>query len=186
MAGRSVAGSTMLNRVGTISCSLLLVSSIMLAGCRAPNDGRSGHGWGKRKNPRIRRVVCIYGQRPWLNLDKDGDRDPEGLRFRVFLDTGDGRGVLVDGTFRVEMYVVERQPDGELTRTLSSDWVYPSHAIHTIAKPGMLGEGYFLYLYWSNKSTAGKEIEIVVEFEDEAGNKVRSGTKRLRVPKYTT
>jgi len=119
-----------------------------------------------------------------MSLDQDGDRDPEGLRFRAFLDPGTGRGVLSEGTFHISMYTIKRLSGGKVERHLASDWIYPTSEVHTIAKPGMLGEGYFLHLYWASKETAGKEIELVVEFEDPWGAKTRSGTKRLRVPKY--
>jgi hypothetical protein len=131
-------------------------------------------------------VRCLYDQRPWLNLDKAGDRDPEGICYRVFLDPGTGRGVLAEGTFHIEMYQIDRSLEGELTRTLVSDWHYPTSAVHTIAEPGMLGEGYFLHLMWASKEIAGNEIEIITQFEDKAGRKVRSATKTWRVPKYTT
>jgi hypothetical protein len=121
-----------------------------------------------------------------LNLDKQGDRDAEGIAFRVFLDAGNGRGVLRDGTFHVEMYRRQRGENNEWTRELVSDWHYPTQDIPTIAQPGMLGNGYFLHLRWASKSIAGSEVEIITFFEDSQGRKVRSGTKLLRVPKYDT
>ncbi len=134
----------------------------------------------------IRHVRCLYEHRPWLNLDRAGDRDPEGIRYRVFLDTGNARGVHRDGMFDIEMYLIGRDDQGESTRTLVSDWHYPTSAVHTIAKPGKLGEGYFLYLRWARKDVAGHEIEIITKFQDQYGNTARSGTKRIPVPKYTS
>jgi hypothetical protein len=49
----------------------------------------------------------------------------------------------------------------------------------------MLGEGYFVHLMWAEKDIAGHEIELITRFEDPEGRGARSGTKRLRVPKYT-
>jgi len=134
----------------------------------------------------IQHVACLYDQHPWLNLDTAGDRDPEGIWFRVFLDPGTGKGVAAEGTFHVELYVVDKDSEGKSTRTLASDWHYPSSEISRIGKPGMLGEGYVLQLRWAGKNIAGKEIELIVQFEDALGHVVRSGTKRLRVPKYSS
>jgi hypothetical protein len=41
-------------------------------------------------------------------------------------------------------------------------------------------------LVWATKDVAGHEVEIIVQYEDPKGNLSRSGTKRLRVPKYST
>lgn len=144
-----------------------------------------------RKRPRdqgdvVRRVVCVYDQKPWLNLDTYGDRDPEGIKFRVFLDTGANYGVLRDGTIHVDMYKITRVGKDKIERTLVSDWHYPTSEISRIKNPGMLGPGYFLHLVWASKDIAGSEVEIIVRFEDEDGNVARSGTKRLTIPKYTT
>ena len=79
--------------VAVLSCGIGPIS-----GCRAPRGAKAAAAkpMSRRaalKSP-IRRVVCVYDQRPWLNLDRAADRDPEGVRFRVFLDPGTGRGVL--------------------------------------------------------------------------------------------
>ena len=165
-------------------CGLVLL--LVAAGCQTPTGGSKWRHGRRVSHERIRRVACVYGKTCWLNLDKAGDRDPEGLRYRVFLDPGSGRGVLADGTFHVAMYLLERGTGGAAARTLVSDWHYPTADVHTIKKPGFLGDGYWLHLMWAKKDLAGKEIEIITEFEDVAGKKIRSGTKRFRVPKYTT
>jgi hypothetical protein len=122
-----------------------------------------------------------------LNLDRAGDRDPEGIRYKVFLVAKGGtRGELRDGTFRIEMYKIDHSLDGTLRREIVSDWHYPSSDVPVIAEPGMLGDGYHLHLRWATKSLAGNEIEIITVFEEPDGNAVRSGTKRLRVPRYTS
>lgn len=134
----------------------------------------------------VRRVRCLYDEKPWLNLDARGDRDPEGLMVRVFLDTGNGYGVHRDGTFHVDMYKITQQGPEKFDRTLSSDWHYPSSEVHTIKTPGMLGQGYMMHLMWANKELAGSEVEFVIRFEGADGHIARSATKRLRVPKYST
>lgn len=134
----------------------------------------------------IRRVACIYDQNPWLNLDREGDKDVEGFSFRAFLDPGTGRGVHADGTFHIEMYRIDREPEtrAPIDRVLVSDWHLRSADIPTIVKPGMLGEGYVPHLAWADKELAGSEVDIVVMFEDDDGNVARAGTKSLRIPKY--
>ncbi len=156
----------------------LSVSFAVAAGCRA-----TGARWSHGKP--VRQVVCLFDQKPWLNLDAAGDLDPEGIHFRVYLDPGSGLGVLRKGSFYVQLYVVERKPDGEVSRTLASDWRIPTKRVQPIRSP-ILGYGYHLKLRWARKSIAGREIEIVTTFEDPSGHVVRSGTKRLRVPKYNT
>ena len=166
--------------------SALITGLLGLAGCHT-NDG---HSWRVNRSLRqrapIQLVACLYDQKPWLNLDAAADRDPEGIRFRVFLDPGTGRGVLREGTLHVQMYQIDRDGPDISSRRLVSDWHYPTSAVPTIARPGALGEGYFLHLLWARKDTAGHDIEIVTTFEDTNGRKIRSSTKRFRVPKYTS
>jgi hypothetical protein len=166
--------------------AILLIALLFgVDGCQSSRSGLRASSGRHGRYERIRRVACLYGKECWLNLDKAGDQDPEGIRYRVFLDPGTGRGVLAEGTFHIQMYLIEKLPDGTISRPLASDWHYATSDVHTIAKTGMLGEGYWLFLMWASKDTAGKEIEMVTEFEDLSGYKVRSGTKRFRVPKYT-
>jgi len=165
-------------------CGLVMIFSI--EGCQAPRGGSGGGYRRYSKHKRILSVRCLYEQKPWLSLDKAGDRDPEGLRYRVFLDTGTGRGILAKGVFHIQMYHIASTPQRGVERTLVSDWHYSTDQVHTIAKPGLMGDGYFVYLMWASKDIAGQEIEVVTEFEDTYGQRVRSGTKRLRVPKYAT
>lgn len=129
---------------------------------------------------------CIYDQKPWLNLDAEGDRDPEGVMIRTFLDTGTQYGVHREGKFHVEMYKIVKVSETKVERKLASDWHYSTSEIPKIKTPGMLGDGYVLHLVWATKDVAGHEVEFIVQYEDPKGNLSRSGTKRLRVPKYTT
>lgn len=144
----------------------------------APRADRS-HG----KPTPIRQVVCLYDHKPWLNLDASGDRTPEGIQFRAFLVGSGDKGTLHDGTFHIDMYRISRNTDGTAERTLVSDWHYTTQEVPTVSGK-ILGKGYHLWLRWASKDIAGGEIEIVTQFEDAGGNRVRSGTKRLPVPKY--
>lgn len=153
------------------------------AGCQTPLIDRLA-SFGRHPKRLVGRVACLYDARPWLNLDAAGDRDPEGIWYRVFLDTGSGQGRLVDGIMHVYMYRIDQLADGKIDRVLVGDWHHSTRRIATIRKPGILGEGYVVQLRWADKNLAGREIEVITEFEEPSGLRVRSGTKRLRIPKY--
>lgn len=161
---------------------LLIAGACRSGGGAGPaSQAPSSH---RGRSPGVIGVRCLFDQKPWLNVDAAGDPDPEGIRFRVFLDTGDGKGVLRDGTFHIEMYELGRDAAGQTKRTLASDWRYATSEIGTVSAR-ILGKGYKLQLRWAKKETAGHEIEIITQFIDRDGNITRSATKRLRVPKYS-
>jgi len=174
------------------SCiNLFLIASLVATlclqtGCRSGGSLSSTASSSPRKQPIIQRIACLYDQRPWLTkLDQAGDRDPEGIKFRVFLDPGTGKGIWTDGEFKIEMYRLERNQQGNIDRTLVSDWIYPSSSMNTI-KSNLLGKGYHVFLRWHSKSLAGQEVEIVTQFKDANGWVVRAGTKRFPIPKYSS
>ena len=174
-------------RPSTIPLVVLLSMLVSLSACRSSEPTSSLGQTGRRasrNDPSVRSVIAVYDQKPWINVDAAGDRDPEGIEFRIFLDAGNGRGVLRDGTLHAEMYKVVNDDAGQQVRTLVSDWHYPTAEIPTIAHTGMLGNGYFLRLRWATKDLCGNEIEVITRFESPDGHSVRSGTKRLRIPKY--
>ena len=156
-------------------------------GCHRPQAGaesRRPSAPCKVRNP-IRHVFCLYDQRPWLNMDAAGDRDPEGIQYRVFLLPETHKGVRRDGMFHIEMYRIDRKSPSEIERTLVSDWHYPTTALQPVESK-VLGMGYHVRLRWATKDIAGREVELITQYEDAGGNVVRSGTKRLRVPEYTS
>ncbi len=161
--------------------------AVVLAGCSTGSTGVRTDRADKRRSrqDRVRRVVCLYDQRPWLNLDSAGDRDPEGVHYRLFLDEGAGSGVFRNGVFRVEMYRIDRKSTDEIERTLVSDWEYPTSALQRL-KSNILGNGYHVRLRWAHKDLAGHEIEMITQFKDTNGYIIRSATKRLHVPKYSS
>ena len=179
-------------RFGVFRVLTLLAVASGVGGCHTTQAGR-GSGPMRSVQPQrrtsgpapVRRVVCLYDQRPWLNLDAAGDRDPEGIHFRVFLDAGKGKGELRDGALHVEMYRIDRESLDRIQRTLVSDWDLPTSGL-TQVKSKILGMGYHLRLRWAEKETAGHEIEVITHYRDPNGKAVRSGTKRLHVPKYTS
>ncbi|MCH8148790.1 MAG: hypothetical protein IH987_12460 [Planctomycetes bacterium] len=184
MNARKSIVNVMCSASAWIAMWLLVVATGCVSSGSAGRAQKTAPSW--KTDGVIRHVRCLYERRPWLNLDAAGDRDPEGIRYRVFLDAGDAHGVHRDGMFHIEMYMIGRDDRGEATRTLVSDWHYPTSKVHTIAKPGQLGDGYFLYLRWARKDIPGHEIEIITQFKDEYGNTARSGTKRIPVPKYAS
>ncbi len=165
----------------------LLAATLFAAGCRSTGaeSGTVQKSKTRGKQAPVHRVVCLFDQRPWINADAAGDRDPEGLRYRVFLDTGGGKGVLRDGTFHVEMYLIQRNAANELERKLVSDWHYPTSQFGTVSAR-ILGQGYLVQLRWARKDIPGNEVELITSYEAPDARTVRSATSRKRVPKYAS
>lgn len=154
-------------------------------GCRTGNHDSGKQFSSDRPPDPIIRVFSLYQLKPWLNLDAAGDRDPEGLEYRIFLDAGAGKGVLRDGQFRIDMYRIDRTTSGDIKRTLISDWIYPTSKFSAVKSP-LLGYGYHIRLIWASKDTAGHEVEVITRYEAPDGRIVSAGTKRLRVPRYNS
>jgi hypothetical protein len=167
------------SRSGIVCLSLAAVLAVT-AGCESSQ--RRG---GLKRDQVVQRVLCLYDQKPWINNDTKGDRDPEGVRFRAYLKAGQGKSVVRDGTFQIDIYRFTFLADGTYDRSLIGDYRYPSDKFSRI-DGGLLGPGYLIQLNWGPKDTPGHEIEIVTTFEDEFGNVARGETKRLRVPKFAS
>jgi hypothetical protein len=170
------------------STVLLPAALGLLAGCHSTHSRVGGaaalHTTRSAQGPRIRNVSCLYDQKPWINADAAGDLDPEGVQYRVFLDAGDGKGVQRDGTIHVEMYRIGEDENGKQTRTLVSDWHYPTSQFPRVS--GILGIGYHVQLRWAKKDIAGSDVEVITQFEGIDGNMARGATRRLRVPKFAS
>lgn len=179
------------------AAALVVLLSLSMYGCRTSNRDRQTAAPPPRqfqpsnmpKAPRppkhapVQSVICLFDQKPWLSADVAGDRDPEGIQYRIFLNTGGNQGVAREGTFHIEMYVIGKDEKGGHTRVLASDWHYPTSQFPQVSA-NLLGLGYHVQLRWAKKDIAGNEVEIVTQFEDESGHITRGATKRLRVPKY--
>lgn len=172
-------------RVVAVSLLVVIATGCQSSGTHSDRGANARRASARGDGQRIVRVRCIYTQKPWLNLDAAGDRDPEGIGFRVFLDPGKGRCILREGTFHIEMYQISRKNNELIERILISDWHYDASDFTTVDSK-ILGFGYHLRLRWATKDVANKEIELIVRFEDNFGNSARSGTKRFRVPKYVS
>lgn len=165
-----------------LASGLLVTAACHTTGTADASKRPSAH---RRHEKPIQRVLSLFDQRPWLNLDVAGDRDPEGVHYRVFLDDGSGKGVHRDGSFEVEMYELRRQEDGLAARTLISDWKMPTSGVQGV-KSRLLGMGYHIQLRWASKATAGREVELVTRYRAPDGRVLQAATKQLRVPKYTS
>jgi hypothetical protein len=179
-----------------LTLALLIVALSVPLGCRvfrsqepaaqaAPAATPSAPAPARRSTEgRVASVICLFDAKPWLNTDVSGDRDPEGIQYRIFLNAGGNRGVAREGTLHIEMYQFGRDEKGAQTRALVSDWHYPTSQFSRVSA-SLLGIGYLVQLRWARKDMAGTEVEFVTQFEDLDGHVTRGATKRLRVPKYS-
>ncbi len=157
-----------------LMCACAFASAVTISGCQSLRTADDG---------RVRSVICLYENDAWLNLDRAGDLDPEGVTYKVYLKTGDTTSVLRDGIFHISIYEVDRDKEGNATRTLHADYHYPTSDIHRIKKMGLMGPGYQVALLFHNKNVVGKEIDIVTIYEAPDGYEIRSQTRRLKVPR---
>ena len=85
----------------------------------------------------------------------------------------------------IALYHMDRDSEGKMDRKLVSDWKYATSDFNRIDSR-LLGKGYLVRLRWARKDIAGKEVEVITRFENPDGSLVSAGTKRLRVPKYSS
>jgi hypothetical protein len=163
--------------------------ALVALGACEPGAGKSGDWWlanprAKPKSPEIVRVVCIYRQDPFRSYDAEGDPNPEGFSFTLYLESHKtGKGVLADGTLRAKMYAIDRDPQGQPVRTPVQEWSVPLKQVPRSKKPSVMGWAYVPQFVWGgNADILGKEVEVVVSYESPDGRIVRGQTKRLLVP----
>lgn len=162
--------------------------AIAALGACGPDAGKSGDRWlGKfhstPKTPEIVRVVCIYRQNPFRSYDPEGDPNPGGFGFTLYLESHKtGEGVLADGTLRAKMYIIDRDPRDQPVRTPVQEWSVPLDRVPRSKKPSVMGWAYVPQFAWGNADVLGKEVEVVVSYEAPDGRIVRGQTKRLLVP----
>ncbi|MHC5110941.1 MAG: hypothetical protein ACYTHJ_13810 [Planctomycetota bacterium] len=179
-----------------VACMVVMMATIFIvAGCSAPQPDAGARQGGATSSqdqsqdqvpdrsqwPKaVVAVRCLYDSRPFFSYD--GDTLPDSIRYRVFLDTGDNVGIMRSGKFHIELYKLERYRDGTVKRKLICEWDRLSSEMNTIAKPGLLGEGFVFQLWTGTNDISGKEIEISTVFEDEYGRKARSVTRHVASP----
>jgi hypothetical protein len=137
----------------------------------------------------VARVVCFYSQNPWMSFDVEGDPNPEGFRFTVYLASGKtGRGVLVPGQLRIEIFRIDHASGG---RQNVCDTRVDLADLPRAAKETTLGWGYVCPFTWGSNADPkmdllGHDIDVVVSYIAPDGQAIRAQTKSLRVPSRRT
>ncbi|MHC4611082.1 MAG: hypothetical protein ACYS7M_12125 [Planctomycetota bacterium] len=156
----------------------------VLAGCGPDNPWNPAPQ--SQQPPRSRgrdvsRVVCVYQTAPWISFR--GDPNPAGVRFNLFLASREtGKGVLADGMVRATLHRKDLAEDGSVQRTEVCNWTQDLRDVPRTKKETALGWGYQPRLYWGEVDVAGKEVEVVVWYEDLSGRPVYAQAKSLKVP----
>lgn len=146
------------------------------AGCES--GGRNYRG------PRVQTVSILRSANPWLNMDAVRDEKPEGIQFRIFLiPQNEHRGVLVPGTFIVDMYYRGRDAQGEVSREKITTFNAPTRTLPHKRHPTTLGQYYVMRLSWAPHDVLEREVEFIVSYEDPAGRKTFGQPIRIIVPK---
>lgn len=163
-----------------------LATLLLVAGFACNGAGRT-HSAGTRQQPvqdtDVYRVLCFYPPNMWKSFDPEGDLNPEGFSFVMYLvSRKTNKGTFADGTFRVEIY--ERgEPDaaGRRLRRLVFETSAPMDQIPRRV-PTMLGSGYQPSVFWGDLDIYGADIELVIKYESPTGRVVPSETVNLKVP----
>jgi len=134
--------------------------------------------------PRIHLISIQRQANPWLNLDRIQDEKPEGIRFKVFLmPVNQHKGVLVPGTFHIELYTTSVDRNGDIVREWLDSYDYPTETFSRKIKPTTLGLYYMLQLTWKPHDILGQDVEFVVSYIDPAGRSTYGPPQRVYVPK---
>ena len=135
----------------------------------------------------IVQIVKFYTRGPWLQFRQDGGPRPDGFKVSALylIDGQTDRGAFGAGTIAVNLYVVERDEQGDDVATKIYEWEYDAQkAMPFRAKKRTLqGWGYQLRLNWGDLDLSGKEIEIEILYRRLDGQTVNSAPKRLKVPR---
>jgi hypothetical protein len=172
--------------VKQLTSAACLAAILLTAGCAEPGpDGRQD--WQlKEQNAQqdqVKQVVCFFTQSMWQSFDAEGDRNPEGFKFTLYLlSARTGLGVLVDGLIRVKMYSVDRDEDNRIVRKLVQEWNMKTSDLPRAREQRAFGYAYVPYLYWGDIDVLGRQVEISVEYESPSGRVVRSQTTTHKVP----
>lgn len=129
-------------------------------------------------------VTLLREGNPWRNLDKARDEKPEGIQFRALLiPANQHRGVLLPGTFHVDLYVRHQDAAGEVKREHITSWTYPTSKFTYKITPTALGQYYLIALSWMPYDILNKDVEFVVYYEDPQGRRCYAEPLRIFVPK---
>ena len=131
----------------------------------------------------VGQVICLYQQPYFKSFDREGDRNPEGFKFNMYLGSRKtGRGVLTHGTLQTRMYRRDPQPDGSVQRTEVCAWTQDLADVPRTTQEFALGWAYVPHFYWGDADVLGTEVEIVTWYEAPDGRKVYAQTQTTKVP----
>lgn len=134
----------------------------------------------------IYKVICFYPPNMWQSFDAQGDRNPEGFAFVLYLvSAATDKGAYALGNLRVRLFRIDRDDQGRRVRTLAQEWTVQTSDL-AVRTENKLGYGYQPSLYWGDADAYGKEVEINVQFESPDGTVIAAQTKRARVPAKKT
>lgn len=178
------AGASVLKHV---ACLLLLWA----VGCMGQSGADWREAWGQpRRNPQVSsnivRVNKFFSVDPWLSFSADGSGKIEGVRFSVYLeDAKVPKGVFGTGTLLVEMYRIDRDPNGREKTAKIFEWELPPDKAYPwrAKRETMMGWGYGLRLQWDPAlDIEGQLVAFVVRYVHEDGRVCSSSRQVLKIP----
>ena len=162
---------------------ILIGLACLIGGCAGLRSARDGQK-GAPQDTDVYRVVCFYPPNMWKSFDPEGDLNPEGFSFVMYLiSRKTNKGILTDGNFYVEIYKRgEVNESGRRPRLLMFQTNAPMSVLPRRA-PTLLGAGYQPIVYWGDDlNLLGEAIEIVIKYESPTGRTVASETVNVKVP----
>jgi len=164
----------------------------ILSGCTPPEGMTTAPGDSAAKDvarvptePNVVNVVAIYNSiSPWIY-----DRDKVKIRgiyvSGLYLLGPKGYGVFGDGVIQPRLYVIERGPDGKKQPKMVKEWSFTvEEAIPFRGKQKRTpGWGYGLPLIFDDLDLAGREVQMIVDFERNDGRIVPGSKQTFIVPK---
>ena len=160
-------------------CAILLPATcfVLAGGCATLDE---------KLHRDIVRVSRYYNkQSPWINFDDPPSKGPGGIRMVVYLKSSKGHlGVFGDGTIHVNLYHIEKGPDGETVENHLKRWSFDAEQAVLYHTPRVrLGRGYQLRLNWGDADILGKEAMFTVSFERYDGRVIHGQSMYLKVPR---
>lgn len=183
----------MLTKILPLIRGLALLILCGCLGCVQQKDG-TWVPWDQREqspapsliSSNIVAVNKFFSNVPWLIFDNDGTGRVDGVKITVYLQPAGGvKGVFGTGTLVVEMYRIDRGPDGREIPTLVQDWNLPPVATYPwrSKKAFAMGWGYGLRLRWDKHvDVAGRKVVFLIKYVREDGRVISSSRQVLRVP----
>lgn len=131
-------------------------------------------------------VTKFFAATPWLVFNSDGSGRVDGVKFNVYLEGPHGpKGVFGTGDILVDMYVIEKAPDGSEVARRIHQWEFSSRDAYPwrCKKETSIGWGYGLRLNWPDTiDVGGRQVAFVVRYRRDDGKVINSSRQILRVP----